>query len=127
MKKLITLSLCALFIAAGCNQAAVQQQPTQNNQPVTAAPDQTVNPTVHTVNIQNFAFSQPSITVKQGETVTWVNKDSAPHTITGGNGGPNSQNLATDATYSFTFNTVGTFNYHCSLHPAMKGAVTVTP
>ena len=38
----------------------------------------------------------------------------------------NSAALATNATYVHTFNTVGTFPYHCSIHPSMTASVIVT-
>ena len=79
----------------------------------------------HNISIQNFAFSQSSITVKKGDIVVWTNKDSAPHTITGENGGPNSETLSQSGTYSFTFNNAGTFSYHCKFHPSMTGIVIV--
>ena len=79
------------------------------------------------VTIQNFAFSPASITVKVGTKVTWTNKDSAAHTVTGdSNDGPASGTLAQDASYSFTFTKAGTFKYDCSIHPDMKGTVIVT-
>jgi plastocyanin len=80
-----------------------------------------------TVAIQNFAFSPETITVKVGTKVTWTNKDSAAHTVTGDNNdGPASGTLAQGASYSFIFSKVGTFNYECSIHPSMKGTVIVT-
>lgn len=80
------------------------------------------------VTIDNFAFSPASITVKKGTTVTWTNKDSATHTVTENDGqnGPDSGDLANSKSYSFTYNTAGTFKYHCSIHPDMLGTVTVT-
>jgi len=78
----------------------------------------------HALTIQGFAFSQSSITVKKGDTVVWTNKESAPHTVTG-DGGLASPTLNTNGTYSFTFNTAGTFAYHCAFHPSMKGTVVV--
>lgn len=81
----------------------------------------------NTVSIQNFAFSPATIKVKVGTKVTWTNKDSAAHTVTGDSSdGPASGTLAQDATYSFTFTKAGTFNYACSIHPSMKGTVIVT-
>ncbi len=78
------------------------------------------------VTIQNFAFAQPSLIIKKGDTVVWTDKDSAPHTVTvDSDGGPVSPTLNQNGTYSFTFNTAGTFGYHCSIHPFMKGTVTV--
>lgn len=80
------------------------------------------------VSIKDFAFSPADITVKKGTTVTWTNKDSATHTVTENDGqaGPDSGDLATGKTYSFTYGTVGTFKYHCSIHTGMIGTVTVT-
>lgn len=81
-----------------------------------------------TVTIANFAFSPADITVKKGTTVTWTNKDSAAHTVTetDGKAGPASSDLPQGKSYSFTYDTVGTFAYHCSIHPDMIGTVTVT-
>lgn len=81
------------------------------------------------VTIQNFAFSPRDITVKKGTTVTWTNKDSTTHTVTeaeaDGLTGPNSGNLAPGQSYSFTFDTVATYHYHCTIHPEMLGTVKV--
>lgn len=80
------------------------------------------------VTIKNFAFSPANITVKKGTTVTWVNQDSTAHTVTENDGqtGPDSDTMANGQSYSFTFNTVGTFKYHCTFHAEMLGQVTVT-
>jgi plastocyanin len=77
------------------------------------------------VTIESFAFAPKSIQVKKGTTVSWVNNDSAAHTVTGDSGGPDSQSLSKGDTYTFTFDTVGTFPYHCAIHPDMTGTVTV--
>jgi plastocyanin len=90
--------------------------------------DESTATTSDSVVIDNFAFSPASITVKKGTTVTWTNKDSATHTVTENDGqnGPDSGDLAQGKAYSFTFDTVGTFKYHCTIHTAMTGTVTVT-
>lgn len=82
----------------------------------------------NTVAIENFAFSPANITVKKGTAVTWTNKDSTPHTVTENDGqtGPDSGTMAQNSSYTFTFNTVGKFQYHCTIHPNMVGTVTVT-
>jgi plastocyanin len=79
------------------------------------------------VSIQNFAFSPTSITVKVGTAVTWTNNDTTQHTVTIDSGdGPHSQPLNKGDTYTFTFNTAGTFSYHCTFHSGMTAKVTVT-
>ncbi|OCX52755.1 hypothetical protein BEL04_14340 [Mucilaginibacter sp. PPCGB 2223] len=77
------------------------------------------------VSIQNFAFVPDTIRIKAGQTVTWTNKDSAPHTATSLNGVFGSNNLATNQTFQFTFNTAGTFSYHCTVHPMMATAYVI--
>jgi plastocyanin len=77
------------------------------------------------VEIEDFAFVPQNVQISVGETVTWENYDSAPHTATGDNGEFDSGNLATDQTFSHTFDTAGTFNYHCTVHPNMTGSVVV--
>lgn len=80
-----------------------------------------------TITIQGVAFAPKTLTVKKGTTVTWKNNDSVPHTVTGDAGGPSSQQLANGQSYSYTFSTIGTFPYHCTIHPSMTATVTVTP
>lgn len=75
------------------------------------------------VTIQNFAFSPSSADVSVGGTVTWTNKDSATHNVTGD--GWESGPMATGATFSKKFDTAGTVNYHCSIHPSMTGTINV--
>jgi plastocyanin len=77
------------------------------------------------VSIANFSFQPATITISVGTTVTWTNTDSAGHTVTADGGSFKSDKLGTGATFSQTFATAGTFAYHCSIHPSMKGTVTV--
>ena len=77
------------------------------------------------VNIQGFAFHPGGITVHTGDTVTWTNADSADHTATANDGSFDTGTLGNGASGSHTFNSAGTFSYHCSIHPFMHGTVTV--
>jgi len=67
--------------------------------------------------------------VKAGTTVTWRNEDDIPHTVTASNRLFKSKALDTDDSFSFsfTFSAPGTYEYFCSLHPRMTGAVVVEP
>ncbi len=102
---------------------------TQTTETGTETTAQESESTSSSVEIANFAFSPASITVKKGATVTWTNKDSAVHTATSDNDAPvafDSGNLATGESFSFTFDEVGTYAYHCTPHPSMTASVTVT-
>ncbi len=84
--------------------------------------------TPNAVSISGFAFSPGSLSVKVGTTITWTNKDAAIHTVTSDDGKfTSSENLGQGATYSFTFNTAGSYPYRCAIHPSMTGTITVTP
>jgi plastocyanin len=77
-----------------------------------------------------YQFMPMNLTVKAGTTVTWVNQDEAEHTIVADSGLFESEvlmtaNVAPGASFSFTFTEPGTYDYICSIHPAMKGTITV--
>lgn len=79
------------------------------------------------VAIDDFAFHQPTITVKLGTTVTWTNQDDEPHTVVSAADPAlwKSPALDTDDSFSFTFDRPGTYKYFCSIHPRMQGTVIV--
>jgi plastocyanin len=77
------------------------------------------------VKIDNFVFNPQTITVKAGDTVTWINHDDIPHTATSKTGVFRSKALDTDDKFSFTFATPGSFAYFCALHPHMTGSIVV--
>jgi plastocyanin len=60
-----------------------------------------------------------------GTTVTWTNTASEAHTSTSNGSGWNSGTIAPGQGFSFTFQTAGTFAYHCAIHPGMVGSVVV--
>jgi plastocyanin len=91
--------------------------------PVIATPAPTGG--VSTVTISGFAFSPADLTVKTGTTITWTNNDPASHTIVADAGAFSSDPFAKGGTYQFTFSQPGTYAYHCSIHPSMKGTIIV--
>jgi plastocyanin len=79
------------------------------------------------VRIANFTFDPPTLTVKAGTTVTWVNADDIPHVVSEKDGKFRSSALDTDETFAQTFPTAGTIEYFCAIHPRMTGKIIVTP
>ena len=78
-----------------------------------------------------FCYNPSSLTVNAGDTVTWVNNSTAPHTVTrcdpstcsgngpgsGGQSGPSSPTInASGGTFSFTFTSPGTYTYFCAIY-----------
>jgi len=83
-------------------------------------------PSEYTIDISGFAFSSSTINIKAGDSIIWVNKDSAGHTVTSDSGRDiDSVILRTGESYTHIFNQPGTFPYHCALHSGMKGKIVV--
>ena len=78
-----------------------------------------------TVTISDFTFSPGTITVNQGDTVTWVNNGPTPHSATSSSGAFDTGIYPKGQSRSHTFNEAGTFAYICTPHPFMKGTVVV--
>ena len=69
--------------------------------------------------------------INRGESVTWFNADSAAHTVTSGMPDRYAGRLFdrtisnAEGTFTFIFERVGDYTYHCSLHPWMRGVIIV--
>jgi plastocyanin len=109
--KMLTFQAASL-VAAGLMMATVSAM--SHAAPASAA-----------VEIGNFTFKSPTLTVKPGTTVTWTNGDDIPHTVVSKDGVFRSKVLDTGDRFSFTFAKAGQFGYFCSLHPHMTGMIIV--
>jgi plastocyanin len=78
----------------------------------------------HTVMIEGTKYEPPTVTVKRGETVVWVNKDPFPHTVTA-KGAFDSHDIAAGKSWKYTARKAGEYAYTCTLHPNMKGTLKV--
>jgi amicyanin len=118
---LVLLSLAIIIILASC--AATPSTTTSSPQATTTVSQSTTTVSSDQVSIENSAFNPETLTVKAGATVTWTNNDSVTHNIKSDSF--NSPQMAKGDTYSFTFDTKGTFDYSCGIHPSMKGKIIV--
>src|SRR3989338_3037331 len=127
MKKILVI-LVALIVMGGVYYLTADKEtriPTPTPTSSTSAVETPTSSNV-TVNIKNFVFDPATISVKPGTRITWVNNDSVPHTVTFDSGSLlNSGTLAPGQSFSFSFSSATSVNYHCALHPAMKGTVIV--
>ena len=78
-----------------------------------------------TVGIKEFTYAPPALTVSLGTTVTWVNHDEEPHTVTSATGAFASTGLVKDDSFAQIFTKRGTYQYFCALHPHMKATGVV--
>ena len=120
MKKTLVIGLLLVVVLiAGCYGT----QTVTPSTPTTTQPAATNN-----VEIKGFAYGPETITVTKGTTVTWTNEDSAPHTVTTTNAPVafDSGKMNQGEQFSQTFDTAGTYEYYCSIHPNMRGKVIVT-
>ncbi len=127
---LVVIAVYYFSMSGGNNQSTPtgSTNPASSPTPPSSTNSGQTQPTSKTYNvgIQNLAFSPQSLAINAGDTVIWTNKDSVSHTITSDSGTElNSGIISNGETYSHTFNTAGTFNYHCSIHTSMKAKIIV--
>lgn len=91
-------------------------------------------------NVANW-YEPKKLSVAQGDTVTWKNNDTEPHSATSGIGGGivsahtgekgkpdgvfDSGLFGSGKSWSYKFNKAGTYSYFCTIHPWMEGVITV--
>jgi plastocyanin len=148
MKHLIVMTFAAALFGAGCSPAVPAAESPQIPSPAApeaAAPAATTSgevaapaakpaakkpapapkPVTGYVTIKDLKFSPTGMTVKVGTTVVWTNNDTHNHTVQSEHNIFSSANLAPGKSFSYTFNSVGTYNYYCAIHPDMKGMIIV--
>src|SRR5215204_6330575 len=116
MKRLllvVVLSVSALLMfvpTAAAQDAGVEAVPVQD---------------ARSVDIGDNFFDPPDVAVEPGSTITWTNNGDEPHTVTADDGSFDSGRLNPGDSYTVAFGGQGTVTYHCTIHPEMRGSVTV--
>jgi plastocyanin len=108
MKKLMFLSALMLLFVVSCEDDH-EDEPRPDNE----------------VWMSAHSFDPVSLEVDPGTTIRWVNTSTVTHNVVSGTG-LFSEVLNPGQATSFTFNSPGTFNYVCTLHPGMSGSIIVT-
>jgi plastocyanin len=89
--------------------------------PPSAAPGATAREVV----MIDLDYSPRAVSAAAGDTITWVNRGRAVHTATADGPAFDSGLVAPEGRFTFRASTPGTFAYHCTVHPSMRGTVTV--
>ena len=112
-----------LMVGCGGGYSSSPSSPTSPSSP--AAATSPVSIPVNASGLGTSAFSPNPLTVPVGTTVRWTNNDTISHNATSNTNVWASGNLAAGAHFDFTFQTAGTYPYHCTIHPGMVGTVVV--
>jgi plastocyanin len=122
--KLAEVAYRLLYIKAN----HIDVYPPQNVTPTVPDNNNPMGAYVLTVSIKDMAFNKSEMTIGLGTEVKWLNNDMVQHSVISNSGTElGSGLLSNDDSYTHTFNTVGTFSYHCGVHPGMTGTITVKP
>jgi len=129
-KMLLVIIVVAILVVGGA--IALNHKSTYNNpsQPNTNSYSSNSNKTPQpgNVDIRNMMFTPSQISVQKGATVTWTNNDNTAHTVIddlSNVSGPASGTIEPGSTYSFMFTKTGSYQYHCKIHPSMRGTIVV--
>jgi len=126
-------ALAALCISSNATKIPSSVQNKDARTSTLSQQSETVN-----VTIQAFCFTPSNMTIMNGTTVVWTNKETfVSHSVTSDTKVVNletgkrsplfaSGDLGPGASFKFQFNATGTYNYHCGHHPFMRGTVIVT-
>jgi len=111
--------------ACGSSNSATPSSPTPTPTSTPTSGGSTVSIPTGAQTLGSAAYVPNPITVAVGTAVTWTNTDGIAHTVTSNTGVFSSGTLGPGQSFSFTFPSAGTFQYHCSFHAGMVGSVVV--
>lgn len=81
-----------------------------------------VNKVVH---LKDFKYSPAKISIRPGDSITWINEDPVQHTVTAVSEDYDSGVMEQGGRVEMTFDEAGTFDYQCAPHPLMKGSIVI--
>jgi len=80
-----------------------------------------------TVEITGFSFQPASLMLPAGTDVIWINRDPVAHTVAADDGSFSSPEIeGNGGRFERAFAKPGTYSYHCSIHPFMRGVIVVS-
>jgi plastocyanin len=117
------IAFAALLAACSGNGAAT-------NPPATAGAALCTQPAVGTAATVNATVSGNKwgpVSAAVGDVITWTNADAVPHKVALDDGSCTmSANITGAEPQSLVFNQAGSFPFHCTVHPSMKGTITIS-
>jgi plastocyanin len=95
--------------------------------PAAAAPASHGKTKTIEIKVNEMSFSPAMATAHVGDTISWVNVGSIPHTVTAADGSFDKTPIAPGERYNWVVTKAGTINYVCSYHPGMNGMLMLKP
>lgn len=122
MRYFCILATCLALLLAGCGGSDDDKSPAPASGGSETSPEEAPN----TVEMRNIKFEPGQITVKVGDTVTWVNAEDIQHNVVADEGATfKSDLLSRDGTFKFKPDKAGTISYECTIHQGMVGTIKV--
>lgn len=118
----------ATATTASSPEASATATPTATTAAASPTATEASGPKTVVVQLGPASYSPSTVTIAAGDTVEWHWNNGVPHSVTSRGGfASNPEGVKTEGTYSFTFTTAGTFDYHCQVHESdgMTGQVVV--
>lgn len=100
-------------------------KPTETTTATATTTTTTTTATEYELLISAFKFEPDSLTIKAGDTVTWLNKDIVPHTATATDKSWDTGNIKTHQRKSITFSKASSTSYFCAYHPSMQAKLNI--
>jgi plastocyanin len=116
----IPVTLSRYFGGGGPEPEAATPPPGANDQ----TPPEAARDTV-AAGMQDFVFQPNRLEIPAGTTIVWTNKGQVIHTVSAENGEFDSGPIQPGERRSITFTQPGTFSFHCTPHPFMRGVIVV--
>ena len=125
MKKYISILILLFLVIASCDAQGQAGQKEKKDKLTKSQSSEGIN-SESVVNIKNFEFQPSDLTISPGTTITWYNQDKIDHTITSDTGLFDSGVVNPGKKFSFKFDNPGNYKYSSSIHPNMRGEITVS-
>ena len=121
------LATLAAALLAGCGGGPSDDTPQGEAVNPGVQEDSTDPKGRNTVVMKNIEYAPKELTVKVGQTVTWVNQETIEHNVVAEEADPpiRSQLFGKDGKFTYKPTQAGTISYVCTVHPGMDGTLTV--
>lgn len=114
MRRLVILCACLALVGCGGDSGGGKAAPAVSGDTVT-------------IEMKDTKFVPENATVKVGQTVRWINRDTIDHNAVADEGADfKSELFGNGKTFDWKADKAGTVKYECTIHPGMTGTLTVS-